>query len=196
MPIYCDESGGMSAQAMILAGVSIAAEDADALLARFKAVTALRGEMKGSRISLVERALFFELLERYGGRAIICQVRVDRLPAALAEAQGRDLHAYAALLQSVVSAWLPETGGCAEVIIDDGRYDPATLALVQADIAALLGTCGRTRLADSRRSAGVQIADVVANSFYNLAYDSPRTDRVRRIVAPFEAQRLLRLTTL
>ncbi len=83
----------MSAQAMILAGVSIAAEDADALLARFKAVTALRGEMKGSRISLVERALFFELLERYGGRAIICQVRVDRLPAALAEAQGRDLHA-------------------------------------------------------------------------------------------------------
>jgi hypothetical protein len=196
MPIYCDESGGMSAGAMILAGVSIAVEDADALLARFKLVTALRGEMKGSRISLVERALFFELLERFGGRAIVCEVRTNRLPARLAEERGRDLHAYAALLEAVVEAWLPESAGCAEVIIDDGRYDAPTLALVRENIAAMLGTCGQARLADSRRSAGVQIADVVANSFYNLAYDSPRTDRIRRIVTPFEDAKLLRLMTL
>ncbi len=196
MPIYCDESGGMSAGAMILAGVSIAADDADALLARFKLVTALRGEMKGSRISLVERGLFFELLERFRGRAIICEVRTDRLPARLAEEHGRDLRAYAALLETVVEAWLPESGGCAEVIIDDGRYDPATLALVRDGVAALLGQCGRTRLADSRRSAGVQIADVIANSFYNLAYESPRTDRIRRIIRPFQDAKLLRLMTL
>jgi hypothetical protein len=196
MPIYCDESGGMSAGAMILAGVSIAAEDADALLARFKLVTALRGEMKGSRISLVERALFFELLQRFRGRAIVCEVRTDHVPARLGEVHGRDLRAYAALLETVVEAWLPESEGCAEVIIDDGRYDAPTLALVRENVAKLLGTCGRARLADSRRSAGVQIADVIANSFYNLAYDSPRTDRIRRIVTPFEDMKLLRLLQL
>jgi len=196
MPIYCDESGGMSAGAMVLAGVSIAADDADALLARFKQVTALRGEMKGSRISLVERALFFELLERFHGRAIVCEVRTDRLPARLSEERGRDLNAYAALLETVVEAWLPESGDCAEVIIDDGRYDPATLALVREGVVALLGTCGRARLADSRRSAGVQIADVVANSFYNMTYASPRTDRIRQIVSPFRNGRQLRLVPL
>jgi hypothetical protein len=196
MPIYCDESGGMSAGAMVLAGVSIAADDADALLARFKQVTGLRGEMKGSRISLVERALFFELLERFHGRAIICEVRADRLPARLSEERGRDLNAYAALLETVVEAWLPESGDCAEVVIDDGRYDPATLALVRETVVALLGTCGRARLADSRRSAGVQIADVVANSFYNMTYASPRTDRIRRIVSPFQDGRQLRLVAL
>lgn len=196
MPIYCDESGGLAAGAMTLAGVSIAADDADALLARFKQVTALRGEMKGSRISLVERALFFELLERFRGRAIVCEVRADRLPARLSEERGRDLRAYAALLETVVEAWLPESGDCAEVIIDDGRYDPATLALVRDGVSALLGTCGRTRLADSRRSAGVQIADVVANSFYNLTYASARTERIRQIVSPFRNGRQLRLMTL
>ena len=196
MPIYCDESGGMSAGAMIFAGVSIAAEDAEALLLRFKAVTALRGEMKGSRISLPERGLFFELLERFRGRAIVAQVDARHPPPSLIEEKDRDLRAYAALLESVVSAWLPEQGGCAEVVIDDGRYDQARLALVRTDIAAMLGTCGRARLADSRRSAGVQIADVIANSFFNLAYPSPRTDRIRRIVAPFLEAGTLRVHEL
>lgn len=195
MPIYCDESGGISAGAMVFAGVSIEAEAADRLLARFKEVTAIRGEMKGSRISLVERGLFFELLERFGGRAIVAQLPGKRVPAEPGE-KDRDLKAYAALLEDVVGAWLPETGGCAEVIIDDGRYDPATLGLVRAEIARLLGTCGRARLADSRRSAGVQIADVIANSVFNLAVISERAERIRRILAPFLAGQTVRLRTL
>lgn len=168
---------------MVFAGVSIAAEDAEALLLRFKEITALRGEMKGSRISLPERALFFELLERYRGRAIVSELIPDKAAAG----RDRDLHAYAALLSDVVTAWLPQIRECPEILIDDGRYDPATLALVSADIAALIGKCGRTRLADSRRSAGIQIADVVANSVFNLLRDTPRTERIRRIVAPFIA---------
>lgn len=195
MPIYCDESGGTSAGAMVFAGVSIEAEAADRLLARFREVTAIRGEMKGSRISLVERGLFFELLDRFGGRAIVAQLPGKRAPAVPGE-KDRDLKAYVALLEDVVEAWLPETTGCAEVIIDDGRYDPPTLSLVRKDIAALLGTCGRARLEDSRRSAGVQIADVIANSVFNLAIVSERAERIRRIVAPFMADGVVRLRTL
>ncbi|RJF94296.1 DUF3800 domain-containing protein [Sphingomonas cavernae] len=195
MPIYCDESGGTSAGAMVFAGVAIEAEAADRLLARFKQVTAARGEMKGSRISLVERGLFFELLERFGGRAIVAQLPAKQVPGVPGE-KDRDLKAYAALLEEVVEAWLPETAGCADVIIDDGRYDAATLALVRQDIAALLGTCGRARLEDSRRSAGVQIADVIANSVFNLAVVSERAERIRRILAPFMANGVVRLKTL
>ncbi|MBB5684032.1 DUF3800 domain-containing protein [Sphingobium boeckii] len=193
MPIYCDESGGLSAGAMIFAAVKIEADAADALLMRFKAVAGLRGEMKGSRISLVERGLFFEFLERFGGRAIIGEARRERLAPGVRPEKDLDLKTYAALLEHVVEAWLPEVNGCAEVVIDDGRYDAARLSLVRQDIAAMLGTCGRARLEDSKRSAGVQIADVIANSMFNLAISSPRTERIRRIAAPFIDASILRI---
>lgn len=193
MPIYCDESGGLSAGAMTFAAVLIDAGAADDLLIRFKAVTGLRGEMKGSRISLVERGLFFELLERFGGRAIIGETRRERIAPGAWQEKDLDLKTYTALLEHVVEAWLPEVNGCAEVVIDDGRYDAGRLSLVRRDIAAMLGTCGRARLEDSKRSAGVQIADVIANSMFNLAISSPRTERIHRIAAPFMESSVLRV---
>lgn len=193
MQIYCDESGGISTGAMTFAGVRISPEDADALLARFKLVTGIRGEMKGSRISLSERGLFFELLDRFNGRAIVAQALRNGIQP---QPKNHDLRVYAALLEDVVGAWLPELEGCVEVVIDDGRYDPATLALVRTDIAALVGPCGGARLDDSRRSAGIQIADVIANSAYNLAIASPRAERIQRILDPFLSQGLLRVRTL
>lgn len=193
MQIYCDESGGISSGAMTFAGVQITRENADALVARFKTITGIRGEMKGSRISLSERGLFFELLERFNGRAIISQALRD---PAQPQIKDRDLRTYAALLEDVVSSWRAENSECTEVVIDDGRYDPTTLALLRGDIAAMLGTCGAARLDDSRRSSGIQIADVIANSIYNIAIASPRADRIGRIIAPFMQSARLRVRTL
>lgn len=193
MAIYCDESGGVSAGAMVIAGVSITSANADALLARFKDVTGLRGEMKGSRISLVERALFFELLERYNGRAIIFRTPATRPAAPDPVKKANDLETYVSLLERVITAWLAEDPHCAQVIIDDGRYAPETLGLVRSDIAALLGGCGSASLADSRRSAGVQIADVIANSVYNLSVRSTRSERIARIIDPFVRDKRLKI---
>src|SRR3546814_4216403 len=61
MTIYCDESGGLNAGAMTFAAVMLTPEVAAAIHARFRAVTGLRGELKGSRISLTERAYLLEL---------------------------------------------------------------------------------------------------------------------------------------
>ena len=68
MTIYCDESGGLNAGAMTFAAVMLSSEAAAAIHARFRAVTGLRGELKGSRISLTERAYLLELFDRAGGR--------------------------------------------------------------------------------------------------------------------------------
>lgn len=108
-----------------------------------------------------------------------------------------DLALYGALLNSAVGHWLPETGGvCTDVVIDDGRYDPKILAHVREEIQAGLGQWGRASLADSRRSDGVQIADVIANSLFNIAIGSPRAHRIRRILEPMLASKAIRVAEL
>jgi hypothetical protein len=185
MTIYCDESGGLNAGAMTFAAVMLTPEQATAIHVRFRAVTGLRGELKGSRISLTERAYLLELFDRAGGRAWVAVAKSADLPRTANGKAPSDLALYGALLDLAVSRWLPETGGvCTDVVIDDGRYDPAILANV------------RESLADSRRSDGVQIADVVANSLFNVAVQSPRAPRIETILDPFLASRAIRVAEL
>ncbi len=193
MPIYVDESGGLSAGAMIMAGVDIEASAAGQLLERFRIVTGLHGELKGSRIDLTERALFFELLDRFGGRAQVCAVvEKDYSPGE----RPRDLDVYVALLTQLVDDWQSGTQACTSFVIDAGRYDALVQERVRRDIARLLDTCGSATMVDSRRSAGVQVADVVANSFYNLATHSGRAERIQHILDPFIASGMLKTIRL
>lgn len=182
---------------MVMAGVEIDKTAAEQLLQRFRAVTDLHGELKGSRIAPVERALFFELLERFGGRARIC------IAASKQHGPGphpKDFDVYVALLTQIVEEWLPEVeaedGECARFVIDGGRYDALVLESVRRDVTRLLRACGSATMIDSRRSPGVQIADVVANSFYNLAIGSGRADHIRQIVEPFLKSGVLRQSRL
>ena len=190
MPIYVDESGSLPAGAMTMAAVDIAADDAERLLERFRRITGLHGELKGSRIEMVERAYFFELLERFGGRARVCIMPSDKSASGQ---RPRDLDCYVALLDALVTDWLGALGSdCAHFVIDEGRYDAMVLETVRQDIARLLGHCGSARMVDSRRSAGVQIADVVANSFFGITIGSRRSGQVGLIVEPFLQSGLVR----
>src|SRR3546814_11824137 len=63
-------------------------------------------------------------------------------------------------------------------------------------IQAGLGQWGRASLADSRRSDGVQIADVIANSLFNITAGSPRAHRIQRILDPMLASKTIRIAEL
>jgi hypothetical protein len=184
MPIYCDESGGVGRGVMTLAAVDISAEGADTLLARFRAVTGFMGELKGSKIDLAERALFFELFVSSAGLATV-GIAISALKPDPHEDRGdHDIATYAALLNDAVGAMLPEIPGCESVVIDDGRYGVATLSKVRDDIGKLVGPCGIAQLELSHRLAGLQIADVIANSFFNRALVNDRQGRMAAVVAP------------
>jgi len=195
MAIYCDESGGIATGAMTLAAVAIGEADADRLLARYRAITGLTGELKGSRIDIAERGLVFELLDRFGGRAVVIEALAKAMPAEDAAShppRGRDARVYAALLGQAVGALLVEEEETQAVFIDDGRYDPATTEAMRAAVGAMLaGRSGSARavasLFDSHRSAGIQIADVVANSALHLALGDARSTRIAAILDPFLA---------
>jgi hypothetical protein len=184
MPIYCDESGGVGRGVMTLAAVDITAEEAGAILARFRAVTGYLGELKGSRIDLAERSLLFELFKDSSGTATVGIAISALAPDPGGDLGDHDISIYAALLNDVVGAMLPEVLSCDSVIIDDGRYGIDTLSKVRDDIGRLVGPCGTAQLELSHRLAGLQIADVIANSFFNRALVNDRQGRMAAITAP------------
>ena len=184
MPIYCDESGGVGRGVMTLAAVDIAVDAADALLTSFRAATGYLGELKGSRIDLVRRGLFFDLFTASDASATV-GIAISALKPDPNEDRGdHDIATYAALLNDVVGATLPGVASCESVIIDDGRYGPETLSKVRDDIGRLVGPCGTAQLELSHRLAGLQIADVIANSFFNRALVNDRQGRMAAVVAP------------
>ncbi len=197
MTIYCDESGGLNAGAMTFSAVMLTPQAATEIHERFRGVTGLRGELKGSRISIVERAYLLELFDRAGGRAWVAVASRDKLAQNPGGTLPSDLALYAGLLNLAIGRWLPETGGvCTDVVIDDGRYDPKILAHVREEIQEGLGQWGRASLADSRRSDGVQIADVIANSLFNITVGSQRAHRIQRILDPMLASKAVRIAEL
>lgn len=196
MTIYCDESGGIGAGVMTVAAVALPPDDAADLLDRVRAVLGLKGELKGSRIELPERAFVIELLMRTGGRAVIATAAMADLRAAHGSAMPEDIAIYAALVQAAVDPWVAASGGCIAIEMDDGRYDPRLNALLRADVQSSLGQWGQARLADSRRSPGVQIADVLANSFYQIGLNGPRAPRINALMAPFVAGGAIRVVIL
>jgi hypothetical protein len=182
---------------MTLAAVTIECDAAEAVLAGFREATGLSGELKGSRIDLKQRAMFFELFALSNATASV-GIALSALKTAAGEDKGdHDIAVYSALLDDVVGALLLADPLCAQVTIDDGRYGPATLALVRSEIAALVGPCGLARLELSHRSAGLQIADVIANTFFNRALVNDRQARMAATVQPFldSGQIQLRLLT-
>lgn len=181
---------------MTLAALRIDEAEAERIIARFRAVTGLEGEIKGSRIDLGERGLLFELLEKSAATATVGIALSATRPALGQDRGDHDVDIYVALLEDVIGSMLPDLAGCAEVIIDDGRYSADTLALVRSDIADLVGPCGTARLEMSHRAAGLQLADVIANTFFTRALPGNRQARMAAIVTPLMNAGRLRMRIL
>ncbi len=186
MPVYCDESGGVGRGVMTLAALSMAADEAEALLARFRSVTGLKGELKGSRIDLAERALVFELLEASKAQVSLAIAISATKPEPGEDRGDHDVETYLRLIETAVSDIIPHLGDTGEraIILDDGRYGPQVLSVVRQDVAEMLGVRGSVKLELSHELAGLQIADVIANSFFNRAMATERQGRMAAIVAP------------
>ncbi len=190
MPIYCDESGGTGAGVVLMASLSMSDDAAHAAMSRVRQVLGLRGELKGSRISMAERAFVVELLCAAGVEAYIVESYFTD------NADRNDIARYAAVLEQVTDHWALRSGGCVTLVVDDGRYDARINAALRADVQSALGQWGKVALADSRRSAGVQFADVLANSHFHVAIGSSNAKRVEALLDPFWRSGQIRRVTL
>jgi hypothetical protein len=184
MNLYCDESGGIGRGVMTLSSVRISLEHADQVVGRFRAVTGMDSEIKGSRISLGERGFLFELLAQTDFAATV-SIAISAIRPEPGEDRGaHDVAVYGALLNDAVGSMLPAGGDCATVTMDDGRYSPETLSHIRDDIGALIGPCSTASLALSHRLSGLQIADVIANTFFTRALTGDRQVHMDALVEP------------
>lgn len=181
---------------MTLAALSITEAEAEAILHRFRAVTGIESEIKGSRIDLGERALLFELLEKSHAHATVGVALSVTRPAPGEDRGDHDVHIYTTLLEDVLGAVMPDMAVCNAVVIDDGRYSEATLADIRARVGKLVGPFGTARLELSDRAAGLQLADVIANTFFTRALPGDRQGRMAAIVAPMMASGRLSMRVL
>jgi Protein of unknown function (DUF3800) len=184
MTIYCDESGGIGRGVMTLAAILIDEDIADDILFRYRGLTGLTGELKGSRIDMPERAIFFGLLETSKAKVEV-GIAISALKPEPGEDRGRhDIEIYAQLMNDTVGKLLPGGGACTSVVMDTGRYGDQILAEIRSDIAALIGPWNGAHMAESHRLAGLQIADVIANTFFNRALVTERQSQMAALVQP------------
>ncbi len=169
---------------MTFAAVTIDEDAASAFDTRFRTATGLTSEMKGSRISMRQRQLFFDLFEEIGVRATV-GVAISAVRPHPGEDRGdHDQHVYLALIQDVLGSLLLAAGGCLEVVVDDGRYDAAAIVRIRDDIGRFVGPMGLATMGLSHQHPGLQIADVIANSFFNRALVSDRQARIAAMIQP------------
>ncbi|MBK8630817.1 MAG: DUF3800 domain-containing protein [Sphingomonadales bacterium] len=184
MTIYCDESGGVGRGVMTLAALSLKTDDAASVLHAIRRATGISGELKGSRIDLETRAFVFDQLDAVRWDCCVSIAISATTPDQGVDRGEHDVNVYSALLEAAILPLVPPGGQCAEVVIDDGRYSDQVLGHIRRDIAEMIGPCGLASLADSHRSPGLQLADVIANSFFNRALPSDRQSVIAAIVQP------------
>jgi len=184
VPIYCDESGGVGRGVMTMGAIYIEETQAEAILQRYRDVIGLKGELKGSRIDLAERAFVMEMIAQSDAKAMISIALSATEPEKGQDRGKHDIAVYASLMDDAVGSLLPATNGCDSVWMDTGRYGEPVLEKVRRDIAEIAGPWNLSRLEESDKLAGLQLADVIANSFYNRARVSGKQARVAAILQP------------
>lgn len=184
MHIYCDESGGVGRGVMTLAALAIAPADARAVFDVVRTAADIRGELKGSRIDPQTRAFMFDQLDTVAWDCVVSVAISATQPEPGADRGDHDVDVYAALLEDAVTPLLASRTDCAQVVIDEGRYSDQVLAQIRRELASLLGPCGQAHLQESHRLPGLQLADVIANSFFSRALPGDKQSVMAAIVQP------------
>jgi hypothetical protein len=198
--IFCDESGGADPanEFFLVAAIAMPATDAARLIKSFrKAAKWPRGEeIKGHALSPAQRDIFFDLVRRTPINSIT--VACNRRDAVGGWAMGTlaELDLYSHLLCEACLAMPKPDGDAVTITPDGGRYKKVELAAISARLSAAITQAGAKRASvsfqNSTELAGLQIADVIANSVFQSMGASPLAEHTAQLLRPLiEAGRLV-----
>lgn len=171
MHIFCDESGGIENGIFVVCSVCIDPRDALHIISDMRKKFRLHDEIKGSSLSIEERAYFFEFLEN----------KSDASSIAVKFAKGDPISSWSIhqlTPPSIYEYMLFESCSShnytgikhANITPDGGKYSKKTMALIesglQIKLASTVEASTKVKFADSQTSAGIQIADIISSTVY------------------------------
>jgi hypothetical protein len=179
LQIFCDESGGAgpSNELFLVAAVALPTSEAVRLMKSFHKAAKWRGEeVKGYGMAFKPRKIFFDLLTRQVGlESIVVTCSRCDLVGGWAMSTLAEVDLYGHLLHEACLALPKPDGGFLTVTPDGGRYKKAEYNAISATLENAIAQRSPIRVSvgfeDSAKLAGLQIADVVANSVFQALGD-------------------------
>lgn len=203
MQIFCDESGGADPanEIFLVAAVMLSATGATRSLKSFrKAVNWKGSEIKGHSLTLEQRRVFFDLLNREADLDSVVVSCGRRNPlggwamGTLPESQLYSHLLREACLGLIRPGFVPRT-----ITPDGGRYKRAELNTIKADLAGAVQVNVasphevRVSFEDSASFPGLQIADVIANTVFQALGNTAASEFANELLGPLRSSRRLTL---
>ncbi len=193
MQIFCDESGGTDpANDLFLAAtVAIPLTGATRLLKSFRKATRWTGgEVKGHRLTPEQRRVFFDLFCReddLGSIVVSCSRRT--LVGGWAMGALSEIELYGHLLREACVDLVPATSQHVTITPDGGRYKKSELHKIALHLAREVQQRSpaapvTVSFADSASVAGLQVADVVANTAFQAQTVAANAELAGTLLAP------------
>ncbi|MBE1504119.1 hypothetical protein H4W29_001300 [Rhizobium viscosum] len=143
------------------------------MMKKFRKAIGAKDEVKGGLLDDAQRGKFFDMLgeEEHFSAVVTCH-KSSSLGSVVS-----NVHPECSVLeQMVIEACMPlmVSGTQARIIADGGRYSRQVYDQIAAKIAATIGKFNAAPAIDFVRSditAGVQIADIIANTIYKATRD-------------------------
>ncbi len=192
MQICCDESGGKEKNSFIVSAVRGDAGEIVRAVKKMKRAARINGEMHGFQLEMWQIERIFGVLGNHP-EALAVSVACGREDLVGGFAMGAleepDLWG-----EMVTESCLPLYDARVRIIVPDRpRYKASVCEVIQARIAVDIAR--RTGLppvpvswADSQRSPGVQIADVISNTVWRSRQNVPEAPRCRQLLEEAQAR--------
>jgi hypothetical protein len=187
--IFTDESGGSDRGVFLVSAIQISPLAADRLIKTFRKKTKIQNEIKGQKLHSDQRHLFFGLLEKETD-AYAVSIACSRTTTLGGWAMSNmDEHVLWSAL--TVESCLGLAGGIQQINVttDGGKYSNPVLDRCRANMVNAMKSHrpdARVNMtySESHASAGVQVADVIANTVFQSYNDTLAGDLARELLKP------------
>jgi hypothetical protein len=202
--IFCDESGGVDGDHFLVAAITVADSCATRIVKTFKKAVKMSSEIKGHSLSETDRRIFFDILNKEGDAlAIVVHCGRSSVVGGWAMRGLKEIVLYGHLISEactpiIKSASVPSI----QISPDGGRYKKSESEelrkILHRTFSGAFGSETKLKVAfqSSHDSAGIQIADVIANTVYQYQSGSGSAALCGEITSNLIALERLELRTV
>lgn len=204
MQIFCDESGGGDGDHFLVAAIMVADYCATRIVKNFKKAVKRSSEIKGHSLSERDRRIFFDILSKEGDAfGIVVHCGRSTVIGGWAMSGLSEIDLYGHLISEACTPIIKNASvPSIQIFPDGGRYKKVDSEKVRKTLhhrfTQTSSSQAKFKIAfqSSHESAGIQIADVVANTVYQFKSGSGSSGVCGEITTDLIASERLELHTV